>query len=384
MSGDKGGKGKNGASDLGHGHQHEGGEGRGGPHQHLHSHGEVEHVHAHDHAHAHEHAHGEHAHATGRHEHARGDPAHGDHAHGDQAHEHARGDHAHGDHAHDHAHGEHAHDHARGDHAHEHARGDHAHGDQAHEHARGDHAHDHARGDHAHGDHAHDHARGDHSHERGQRGHEQSHEPHARHEPRQHSHAQPHLDPPKKGPELKVAGQFERADGSVPGAVPSEHKSRAPRWAKVYVITCSDSRTEATDEGGRYLRARLADQGHVLSGHAIVRDEAALITAELDKAAKAGAQAVLLTGGTGLSKRDSTFEAVSAQLLRPIPGFGELFRMLSHQQIGAAAMLSRAVAGVRADGLLVFAMPGSPAAVRLACDQLILPELTHLVEELSR
>jgi molybdenum cofactor biosynthesis protein B len=150
------------------------------------------------------------------------------------------------------------------------------------------------------------------------------------------------------------------------------------------VITCSDSRTEATDEGGRYLRARLADGGHVLSGHAIVRDEAALITAELDKAAAAGAQAVLLTGGTGISKRDSTFEAVSAQLVRPLPGFGELFRMLSHQQIGSSAMLSRATAGVRADGLLVFAMPGSPAAVRLACDALILPELTHLIEELNR
>jgi molybdenum cofactor biosynthesis protein B len=270
--------------------------------------------------------------------------------------------------------------------------------DQSHEHGPHDHAkpHDHA---HAHG--PHDHSKPhDHSHaasansDAHTRGpHEHVHEPHARHEARgrPHAHAQPHLDPPNTRPELKAAGQFERvgAGASSPSgpsatSVPEQHKARGPRWAKVYVITCSDSRTEATDEGGRYLRARLADGGHVLSGHAIVRDEPALITAELDKAAAAGAQAVLLTGGTGLSKRDSTFEAVSARIVRPLPGFGELFRMLSHQQIGASAMLSRATAGVQQDGVLVFAMPGSPAAVRLACDALILPELTHLIEELNR
>ncbi len=254
-----------------------------------------------------------------------------------------------------------------------------------------DHGHDHG---HAR-PHDHSHGAGGHTHEQAQGPHDHAAERQARHEPRGHahghSHAPPHLDPPKTRPELKAAGQFERADtasapggATGPGSVPAEHKARGPRWARVYVITCSDSRTEATDEGGRYLRARLADAGHVLSGHAIVRDEAALITAELDKAAAAGAQAVLLTGGTGISKRDSTFEAVSSQLVRPIPGFGELFRMLSHQQIGSSAMLSRATAGVRADGLLVFAMPGSPAAVRLACDALILPELTHLIEELGR
>ena len=244
--------------------------------------------------------------------------------------------------------------------------------------------------DHGHGT---EHGAGAHDHAHGPGGHDHSHaaEQHARHEPRVHARASslapPHLDPPKTRPELKAAGQFEWAGAAssiAAGSVPAEHKARGPRWARVYVITCSDSRTEATDEGGRYLRARLADAGHVLSGHAIVRDEAALITAELDKAAAAGAQVVLLTGGTGISKRDSTFEAVSAQLVRPLPGFGELFRMLSHQQIGSSAMLSRATAGVRADGLLVFAMPGSPAAVRLACDALILPELTHLIEELNR
>ncbi len=92
----------------------------------------------------------------------------------------------------------------------------------------------------------------------------------------------------------------------------------------------------------------------------------------------------MITGGTGITSRDSTFEAVSAAVARPLPGFGELFRMLSFQEIGSAAMLSRAVAGVTGDGLVVFAMPGSPAAVKLACERLILPELGHLIEELSR
>ena len=166
--------------------------------------------------------------------------------------------------------------------------------------------------------------------------------------------------------------------------VPREHKARAPRSVKAYVITCSDSRTEATDDGGRLIREKLARDGHVEAGSAIVPDDPQRITAELARAQAAGAQVALVTGGTGLSRRDSTFEALSAAIVRPLPGFGELFRMLSFQEIGSAAMLSRAVAGVMRDGLLVFAMPGSPAAVKLACDRLILPELGHLLEELGR
>jgi molybdenum cofactor biosynthesis protein B len=167
-------------------------------------------------------------------------------------------------------------------------------------------------------------------------------------------------------------------------SVPEQHKSRAPRYAKVFLITCSDTRTEATDESGRWLRGELGERGHVLSGSRIVKDEPALIVAALEQAKAAGAQAALINGGTGISSRDSTFEAISAQITRPLPGFGELFRALSYAQIGSAAMLSRAVAGVRADGLIVFAMPGSPSAVRLAAERLIFPELTHLLEELAR
>ncbi len=171
---------------------------------------------------------------------------------------------------------------------------------------------------------------------------------------------------------------------STPTSVPEQHKAHAPAYARVYVITCSDSRTAASDEGGRIIKSMLADRGHVLSGSAIVPDEPARILHELELARAAGAQAVLITGGTGISRRDSTFEAISSAIARPLPGFGELFRALSFQEIGSAAMLSRAVAGVTRDGLLVFAMPGSPAAVKLACDRLILPELTHLLEELQR
>lgn len=167
-------------------------------------------------------------------------------------------------------------------------------------------------------------------------------------------------------------------------STPHEHKARAPAYAKVYVITCSDSRTAATDEGGRLIKSRLADKGHVIAGSAIVPDEPARIVAELSRAREAGSQAALITGGTGISSRDSTFDAVSALLVKPLPGFGELFRRLSYDEIGSAAMLSRATAGVTREGLLVFAMPGSPAAVKLACDRLILPELGHLLEELSR
>jgi molybdopterin adenylyltransferase len=168
------------------------------------------------------------------------------------------------------------------------------------------------------------------------------------------------------------------------GGVPHEHKARAPAYAKVYVITCSDSRTAETDEGGKLIKSRLADRGHVIAGSAIIPDEPSRIAAELRRARADGAQVALITGGTGITSRDATFEAVTAAIARPLPGFGELFRMLSFEEIGSAAMLSRAVAGITSDGLIVFAMPGSPAAVKLACDRLILPELGHLLEELGR
>ena len=212
--------------------------------------------------------------------------------------------------------------------------------------------------------HAHEH---EHEHE-----HQHEHEHEQEHE---HEHEQEH----EHG-----AHHHEHDHAPLAPDVPAQHRARAPAWARVFVITCSDSRTEETDEGGRWLRRELAARGHVHSGSLIVPDDPARIAAALEQAKIAGAQVVLLTGGTGLTSRDATFEAIQGQLARPIPGFGELFRSLSYAQVGAAAMLSRAVAGVRADGLVLFAMPGSPAAVRLAGERLIFPELTHLLEQLAR
>ncbi|MGB9625996.1 MAG: MogA/MoaB family molybdenum cofactor biosynthesis protein [Phycisphaerae bacterium] len=150
------------------------------------------------------------------------------------------------------------------------------------------------------------------------------------------------------------------------------------------VITVSDTRTEATDASGAIIRQLLAEAGHRVVRYAIVPDEAARITAFVDELARdAACSAILMTGGTGISSRDRTYEAVVACLDRRLDGFGELFRYLSFVHIGPAAMLSRAVAGL-CRGRVVFVMPGSPGAVRLAMTRLILPELAHIVWELSR
>ena len=148
------------------------------------------------------------------------------------------------------------------------------------------------------------------------------------------------------------------------------------------VLTVSDTRTEETDRSGRLMRDLLTEAGHAVGRYRIVPDDVDAIREALDDAA-AEADVALFNGGTGISKRDSTFEAVSARLEKTLPGFGELFRMLSFEEIGAGAMLSRATAGVYRD-TVVFCTPGSTNAVRLAMERLIVPELEHLVWELIR
>jgi molybdopterin adenylyltransferase len=152
---------------------------------------------------------------------------------------------------------------------------------------------------------------------------------------------------------------------------------------RVFVLTASDTRGEAEDESGAFLAEAVARAGHVLAGHRVVKDEPEAIRAALTEAAAAGAQAVVLNGGTGISLRDRTYEAVAGLLEKRLDGFGELFRMLSWQEIGSAAMLSRAVAGIW-QGRVLFSLPGSLAAVRLAWEKLIAPELPHLVYELRK
>jgi len=146
------------------------------------------------------------------------------------------------------------------------------------------------------------------------------------------------------------------------------------------VVTVSDTRTVATDRSGRAIRAALERAGHEVVDARILRDDARRITSYLRALARqrSPARAVILTGGTGLAPRDRTYEAVDRILDKRIDGFGELFRMLSYREIGAAAMLTRAVAGSFA-GRLLFSLPGSEAAVRLAMRRLILPELAHAV-----
>jgi len=163
-----------------------------------------------------------------------------------------------------------------------------------------------------------------------------------------------------------------------------EHKAHAPRTVRCVVCTISDSKTPETDTSGQLLRELLRGAGHEVVGYHLVRDEASQVHGVIHAACTNPAvQAVIFTGGTGITSRDRTFEAIEALLERRLPGFGELFRMLSYQEIGPAAMLSRAQAGVRA-GRLVFSLPGSPAACRLALERLILPELGHMVREVNR
>jgi molybdopterin adenylyltransferase len=150
------------------------------------------------------------------------------------------------------------------------------------------------------------------------------------------------------------------------------------------LITVSDSRTPETDTNGAYLRAAIGEAGHDVSSYHLIRDEAGLVRSALKEMVEDGiTRVVLLNGGTGIARRDTTYDAIRPLLDREIPGFGELFRMLSFEQVGSAAMLSRATAGIHR-GVLIFSMPGSPAAVRLAWERLIAPELEHLAWEVTR
>jgi molybdenum cofactor biosynthesis protein B len=162
-----------------------------------------------------------------------------------------------------------------------------------------------------------------------------------------------------------------------------EHRKAGPKAVRVFVVTASDTRGEAEDASGAWLMDAAVRAGHVVAGRRIVRDEPDAIRAALGEAAAAGAQAVVLNGGTGIAVRDRTYEAVEGLLEKRLDGFGELFRMLSWQEIGSAAMMSRALAGIW-QGRVLFSVPGSTAAVKLAWEKLIAPELSHLVHELTK
>jgi molybdopterin adenylyltransferase len=163
-----------------------------------------------------------------------------------------------------------------------------------------------------------------------------------------------------------------------------EHRSAAPSSVRVFVLTVSDTRTEETDSSGRAISELLTGSGHTVLGRAIVKDEPDDVRSTiLRQLADPAVQVIIANGGTGISSRDGTFEVVQGLLQKHLSGFGELFRMLSYQDIGPAAMLSRASAGM-VSGRIVVSLPGSEPAVRLAMEKLLLPELGHLVREATR
>ena len=161
----------------------------------------------------------------------------------------------------------------------------------------------------------------------------------------------------------------------------SEHRAAAPVSLNLAVMTVSDSRTRETDTSGSLIVTLAERAGHRILDRVIVPDEPARMMPWLRAcAARSELHAILITGGTGISPRDQTYETVTALLTKPLPGYGELFRMLSYAEIGPACLLSRAVGGLIGE-LVVLVMPGSRAAVELAMNRIILPELPHIVRE---
>jgi molybdenum cofactor biosynthesis protein B len=150
------------------------------------------------------------------------------------------------------------------------------------------------------------------------------------------------------------------------------------------VITVSDTRGHLNDISGKAIIDALSEAGHMPLYYKVVRDDEDAVRAELEMAlAQDGLKAVVINGGSGINPRDITIEAVSPLFDKELPGFGELFRMISYEEIGSAAMMSRATAGI-AKGIPVFVLPGSPKAVALAVEKLIIPELGHIIHELTR
>lgn len=164
----------------------------------------------------------------------------------------------------------------------------------------------------------------------------------------------------------------------------ADHKATSPSTVSCFVLTVSDSRTLETETSGKAIAELLAGSGHKVVDRQLVKDEPdlvhALVRAELERGR---ARVVITTGGTGITSRDSTYEALVSLFDKKLDGFGELFRVLSFQEIGSAAMMSRATAGIAGRSAL-FLLPGSEAAVRLAMTRLILPELGHILRELNR
>jgi molybdopterin adenylyltransferase len=167
-------------------------------------------------------------------------------------------------------------------------------------------------------------------------------------------------------------------------SIHEEHQKQGPQSIRCAVITVSDTRTPETDTGGQTVVHFLTAAWHEVLAREIIPDDPIRMKPLLQLfEARDDIDAILMTGGTGISSRDQTFETVSALLTKPLPGYGEIFRMLSYQEIGPAAILSRAVGGL-IGGKVLLTMPGSPAAVKLAMEKIIIPQLPHLLRESRR
>jgi len=163
-----------------------------------------------------------------------------------------------------------------------------------------------------------------------------------------------------------------------------EHKDKASRSVRCGVVTVSDTRTEETDKSGQLILEALRSAGHEVTAYHITKDDPDQIGPLLDRLlASDNLDALIFNGGTGVARRDVTYDVVARKIEKVLPGFGELFRLFSHEEIGSAAMLSRAVAGTIGNKVL-FSVPGSSGAVRLAMERLILPEMPHIVYELNK
>jgi len=161
------------------------------------------------------------------------------------------------------------------------------------------------------------------------------------------------------------------------------HRSSSPERVTFCILTVSDSRDAGSDSSGDLIEEMLRKAGHEIRLRGLVRDEIEQIRGYIQRALEGGTDAIVITGGTGISSRDVTPEALDGLVERRLPGFGELFRVLSYQQIGSAAMMSRGLAGM-VGKTVIFSLPGSPDAVELALKKLILPEIGHLIREARR
>ena len=161
------------------------------------------------------------------------------------------------------------------------------------------------------------------------------------------------------------------------------HPDSANTTVNCAVITVSDTRVAENDKSGQLIHELLAQANHLVTAYAILKDEPTLIQLEIEKLKeRTDVDAIILNGGTGIAPRDTTYDALEKLLEKTLPGFGEIFRFLSYQEIGSRAIASRAIAGTY-QGKLIFSLPGSSNAVRLAMEKLILPEIVHLVGQIT-